>query len=204
MGEEWVKETYGMSGDEIDNLLYGAVIPTEDRQKKKIDIARKEDEGKNKYRMLQSFYQDSFLWDSKCKQQLARECKGYDLKKEPSPEFLIEWEKMYNSLMDWDMKFNDNGMKSHGWSMGSRVINKTTSLTTDDDIHERMLKLLESASDISWIYTNKQLVSDRGKKSGGHGNEDESFLENIESCDIDHIKSVNSDSCGDIGNTDPF
>jgi hypothetical protein len=48
--------------------------------------------------------------------------------------------------MGWDMKIHENGMKPHGWVMGERIINQTTSKTTDDIVQDRMLRAFEKGT----------------------------------------------------------
>jgi len=190
MGEEWVKETYGITSSEIDNIMYGDLLPTDDRQLKKIKIAFEKDKLEGQRRMLENYLNDHFLWDELNEKQIATQLSEDKDLVEPSEEFLKNWERLYEKLMSADMKRNNNGMKDYGWCHGERVINKTTSLTTDDEIHDRMLRMLLEGK-VSTVKTTSNFVRlDHMFKTDGHGYEDENFLKNIESTDIDHVKSV--------------
>lgn len=183
-GEEWVKETYKMSGDQIDAILYGAALPTQKQQDKKIAKARKQDEAKGAY--LENYKNDHFLWDKPSKKHIR--CQEADGKVLPklSDEFMDAWTDMYNNLMSWDMKMNDNCMKAHGWSLGERVINKTTSLTTDDDVHEKMLRYLVNGDMKGFIYT-KMTIKYNHKKNRTPTNKDEDFIDNVENMTVSSI-----------------
>lgn len=184
-GEDWVKETYNMCGDQIDFILYGNMaVPTEKQQQEKKQKARNEDEAKGAY--LENFKNDHFLWDKPNKKHLR--CQ--EAKEKPRPElsddFMSKWIDMYKKLMSWDMKQNNNGMRSHGWSLGERVINKTTSITTDDEIHNRMLRYLNSGEMMCYDNTIGLIKVEHKAKTEGHGVENEDFLEAIEAVSLDY------------------
>lgn len=186
-GEDWVKETYNMGGDEIDLILNGGIsLPTEKQQKKKIEKAVKQDEARGVY--LKNFKDDHFLWDKPNKKHLH--CQTAKEKALPTltDDFISKWTDMYQKLISWDMKLNNNTMKAHGWSLGERVINKTTSLTTDDNIHERMLRYLLSGEMMCHDNTVSLVNVEHKVNLDGHGIENEDFLDVME---LDNLKYRN-------------
>lgn len=141
MGEEWVKNTYSITGDKIDEILYGGKLPTEEQQKKKVEKAFREDKERDKY-MNKLYKDDKFIWDTPTKKQL----KLLEIEEESLniDEYVLkEATERYLSRMDRDMKYHGNVMKTHGWVMGERKIDKIKSITTDDKISDIFLKSVE-------------------------------------------------------------
>lgn len=183
-GEEWVCEQYNITGDKIDAILYGYTIPTEERNRKKVQKAFDEDGEKGK--ILSAYERDHFIWDepnskhTRCSEALDDDHVYRD------DQFLIEWTDRYKSSIERDMKVNGNGWVSNGWSLGERVINKTTSLTTDDVIHERMIRYYERGELPIRNSTSSFYVKLEHKKGrSGHNLDSEDFLDYIESNSID-------------------
>lgn len=186
-GEEWVKKHFEMTSNQIDDLLYGSKLPTESQQKKIIDRARKEDCDRKAY-MLSMYMNDHFIWDKPQKNHIR--CQNAEDKEMPnlSHDFWKDWCSIYLHLMSKDMGYHKNRNMNHGWQHGERVINKTTSCTSDDDISNRMLRMLEAGKIESWYYTLMSLKSAHEKNIEGHGFYDESFIDNTIDVTISSLK----------------
>lgn len=185
MGENWVCDTYGIDGDIIDEIIYGFKLPTEERQFKKNKKMLKMDEGRVAF-MNKMYKDDHFIWDMPNKNHIrcqnAVEVDPPDI----TESFIVAWLCVYKSLMEWDMRINNNGMLTYGWSLGERIINKTTSKTSDDNIHDRMLRYLESGKMLKKRDTFKVVVFDGLNESGGHNLKNEDFLDYVESGSMHH------------------
>jgi len=186
MGEEWVCETYDITGDDIDKIIYGGTaVPTEERNQKKVKKAFKEDSDRQAY-MNDMYKKDHFIWNKPWKKHIRCQNAEENPPVEITDEFLEKWTEMYLSLMEWDMKINNNCMKLHGWSHGERIINKTSSMTTDDDIHNRMIRYLEAGSVLPKDKIEKYLELDHEDEKSGHNLGDEIFLDFMESETIEY------------------
>lgn len=156
-GFEWVKEVYGLSDEQIDSILYGGALPTEESNRKKIERVYNEDAGKGRSRMLVEFYRDHFMWD----ESNVRHLRCMNAEDEKAPIWLVpagngafkevsldEFRELltisYGERMKKDMRSVGNKMKSGGWSHGKRTINQTTSKTSDDVIQDIYLRFLEN------------------------------------------------------------
>lgn len=187
-GEGWVIDRYSITGDEIDAILYGAAIPTEEKQKKKADKVFKEDAGKGKYRVLSAFTNDHFIWDKKNATHIR--CESAEEKELPilSDMWLKIWTDSYKTTMEKDMARCGNVERACGWSLGERVINKTTSRTSDDIINDTFLSMLVSGELKQWQLTERVVAMKMKEGVEGHGLKDESLLESLERTNPNNVK----------------
>lgn len=190
-GEEWVKENYELTGNQIDDILYGGAVPTEERRDKKRRRVEKEDSDRKSF-MNDMYKDDHFIWDEPNIKH--KRCQNAEEKPLPelSDEFLEKWECDYTSRISSDMKYNGNEMRQHGWQHGSRVINKTTSKTTDDNIQDFFLSQLISGK----LFTDKAasfiLAKDHLKGvSVETAITNEKILYNLENVDFESLSSEN-------------
>jgi hypothetical protein len=188
-GEEKVMEMFDMNESEIDDLLYGSALPTKERQNKKKAKAKREDSQRKAF-ILSMFERDHFLWDTPNSKHIRCQNAKEKILPEWSDKFLEKWTAMYLDFIEKDMKYNNNGLTDHGWSLGERIINKTTSKTTDDCIHDRFLNMLNLGSVFS--KNAVKYIAKRDHMSGINQDNvgDETFFENISNTELDHIKSV--------------
>lgn len=140
MGHEWVIETYSLSWEEIDDILYGGALPTPERQKKKIKKQRRIDEAKGV--ILHQYYRDHFIWDEpNSTHKRCMEIDGGDAVYATYDDELLS--RYREDIRRYHMRYGV-GMHPHGWVSGEQEINKNTSKTRLDILQDIYLRLILS------------------------------------------------------------
>lgn len=138
MGHEWVMETYSLSWEEIDDILYGSALPTKERQEKKIKRQRELDEAKGVF--FKGYYTDHFIWDEPW--ALHKKCRESESNSFCMSDNVDEIIEDYKKDISRYHKYVGSGMKPHGWVTGEQEINKNTSKTKEDIYQDLYLRRL--------------------------------------------------------------
>lgn len=161
-GEGWVCERYSITGDKIDEILYGFTLPTEDRNANKVRKAFMCDEERGKRRTLSMYFEDR-IWIRECDMNSKeKRCANSESQDAPalSEECLNDLLAFYRGQMSSDMIFHGNVMRSNCWGLGSRKMIKETSKTSDDKIHDVVLDCLIKGKLSEHVVNNVRKIND--------------------------------------------
>jgi hypothetical protein len=173
-GVNVIEALYGI---DLPSLKFGSDLPTPERNKKKVKAASDADRGKNKKQILSAYYDDHFLW-SKSETVNLKRCRNKEDKPEPqrTDHFITKWVEQYQKAMKAERKKDI-------------IINKTSSKDNLDSVQEYYLSQWLKGS-IHAISMAKRFISLSHSKDMKAKYEDESFLFEIASNSLDHIRAI--------------
>jgi hypothetical protein len=162
---------------DLPSTKFGSDLPTEERNKKKVKAALDADRGKNKKQILSAYYDDHFLW-SKSETVNLKRCRNKEDKPQPQRTglFIAKWIDQYQKAMKAERKKDI-------------IINKSSSKDNIDSVQDYYLSQWMKGA-IHNIGMAKRFISLSHSKDIKAKYEDESFLFEIASNSLDHIRAI--------------